>query len=87
MRIAPRRHAGVGEGARTGFASVVTGGRFTLALFLTPLLTIVPLQAASPAMVAVGRALLQDPEWAVKVRDGRTDELQSFDRSAMGVLY
>lgn len=38
-------------------------------------------------MVAVGRALLQDPEWAVKVRDGRTDELQSFDRSAMGVLY
>ncbi|HRD29893.1 MAG TPA: NADH:flavin oxidoreductase [Caulobacter sp.] len=38
-------------------------------------------------MVAVGRALLQDPEWAVKVRDGRTDELQSFDRSAMAVLY
>ncbi|THA25225.1 NCS2 family permease [Streptomyces sp. RKND-216] len=46
--------AGVGEGARTGFASVVTGGLFTLALFLTPLLTIVPLQAASPALVAVG---------------------------------
>ncbi|MDT0382388.1 NCS2 family permease [Streptomyces sp. DSM 42041] len=46
--------AGVGEGARTGFASIVTGGLFTLALFLTPLLTIVPLQAASPALVAVG---------------------------------
>jgi 2,4-dienoyl-CoA reductase-like NADH-dependent reductase (Old Yellow Enzyme family) len=38
-------------------------------------------------LVAVGRALLQDPEWVVKVRDGRTSELKSFDRSAMGVLY
>jgi AGZA family xanthine/uracil permease-like MFS transporter len=46
--------AGVGEGARTGFANLVTGGLFALALFFTPLLTIVPLQAASPALVAVG---------------------------------
>ncbi|MET7697766.1 NCS2 family permease [Streptomyces sp. NPDC005485] len=46
--------AGVGEGARTGFANLVTGGMFALALFLTPLLTIVPLQAAAPALVAVG---------------------------------
>ncbi|MFF1656658.1 NCS2 family permease [Streptomyces sp. NPDC058255] len=46
--------AGVGEGARTGFANLITGGLFALALFLTPLLTIVPLQAAAPALVAVG---------------------------------
>ncbi|MER6687937.1 NCS2 family permease [Streptomyces minutiscleroticus] len=46
--------AGVGEGARTGFANLVTGGLFALALFLTPLLTVVPLQAAAPALVAVG---------------------------------
>jgi AGZA family xanthine/uracil permease-like MFS transporter len=46
--------AGVGEGARTGFANLVTGGLFALALFLSPLLTIVPLQAAAPALVAVG---------------------------------
>jgi adenine/guanine/hypoxanthine permease len=46
--------AGVGEGARTGLANLVTGGLFGLALFLTPVLTIVPLQAASPALVAVG---------------------------------
>ncbi|MER5500879.1 MULTISPECIES: NCS2 family permease [unclassified Streptomyces] len=46
--------AGVGEGARTGFANLVTGGLFALALFFTPVLTIVPLQAASPALVAVG---------------------------------
>ena len=38
-------------------------------------------------LVAVGRALLQDPEWAVKVRDGRHGELQAFDRSAMATLY
>lgn len=46
--------AGVGEGARTGFANLVTGGLFALALFLAPVLTIVPLQAAAPALVAVG---------------------------------
>ncbi|MEV6023336.1 NCS2 family permease [Streptomyces sp. NPDC052036] len=46
--------AGVGEGARTGFANLITGGLFGLALFLAPLLTIVPLQAAAPALIAVG---------------------------------
>lgn len=46
--------AGVGEGARTGFANLVTGGLFGLALFVAPLLTIVPLQAAAPALIAVG---------------------------------
>ncbi|CAL9571471.1 hypothetical protein SUDANB70_04871 [Streptomyces sp. enrichment culture] len=46
--------AGVGEGARTGFAHLVTGGLFAPDLFLTPLLTVVPLQAAAPAPVAVG---------------------------------
>ncbi len=46
--------AGVGEGSRTGFSNLVTGGMFALALFLTPLLTIVPLQAVAPALVAVG---------------------------------
>jgi AGZA family xanthine/uracil permease-like MFS transporter len=33
---------------------VVTGALFAVALFLSPLLTIVPLQAAAPALVAVG---------------------------------
>jgi AGZA family xanthine/uracil permease-like MFS transporter len=46
--------SGVGEGARTGFANVINGGLFAVALFLSPLLTIVPLQAAAPALVAVG---------------------------------
>lgn len=38
-------------------------------------------------MVAVGRALLQDPEWVTKVRDGRSDELLAYDRKALGVLF
>ncbi|MGY0492602.1 NCS2 family permease [Streptomyces sp. WG-D5] len=50
--------AGVGEGARTGLANVVTGALFALALFLTPVATMVPSQAATPALVAVGFMIL-----------------------------
>ncbi|HKP80322.1 MAG TPA: NADH:flavin oxidoreductase [Phenylobacterium sp.] len=38
-------------------------------------------------LVAVGRALLQDPEWVVKIREGRHGELSAFDRSVMAKLY
>jgi len=38
-------------------------------------------------MVAVGRALLQDPEWVVKIREGRTDDLKAYDRAALATLY
>ena len=37
-------------------------------------------------MVAVGRALLADPAWAAKIRDGRTSELQAFNPESMKVL-
>jgi 2,4-dienoyl-CoA reductase-like NADH-dependent reductase (Old Yellow Enzyme family) len=37
-------------------------------------------------LVAVGRALLQDPQWAVKVHQGRSAELMNFERSAMATL-
>ncbi|GAA3667182.1 NCS2 family permease [Microbacterium marinilacus] len=46
--------AGVGEGARTGLASVVTGITFLLATFLSPLVALVPYEAAAPALVLVG---------------------------------
>ena len=46
--------AGVADGARTGLANVVTGGLFVVALFLTPLVAVVPYEAASPALVVVG---------------------------------
>ncbi|MER6218591.1 NCS2 family permease [Streptomyces sp. NPDC001674] len=60
--------AGVGEGARTGLANVVTGGLFAVSLFLTPLATMVPSQAATPALVAVGFLILagsvRDIDWS-----------------------
>ncbi|WP_232550002.1 NCS2 family permease [Propioniciclava soli] len=46
--------AGVGEGARTGLASVVTGLAFLVAMFLTPLVNMVPSEAAAPVLVFVG---------------------------------
>ncbi|WP_034266374.1 NCS2 family permease [Actinospica robiniae] len=46
--------AGVGEGARSGLASVVTGVLLLLTTFATPLTGIVPQQAAAPALVVVG---------------------------------
>lgn len=38
-------------------------------------------------LVAVGRALLMDPYWVEKVRDGREDELKPFDVSALAEYY
>ncbi len=46
--------AGIGEGARTGLASLVTGGLFLAAMFLTPLAAIVPSEVAAAALVIVG---------------------------------
>ena len=37
-------------------------------------------------LIAVGRALLSDPQWVEKVRDGRDDELRDFDPAAMKEL-
>ncbi|MFJ5995765.1 NCS2 family permease [Streptomyces sp. NPDC092370] len=60
--------AGVGEGARTGLANVVTGGLFAVALFLTPVATMVPSQAATPALLAVGFLIMagsvKEIDWA-----------------------
>jgi AGZA family xanthine/uracil permease-like MFS transporter len=46
--------AGVAEGAKTGFASVVTGVLFLLAVALAPLAGIIPSVATAPALVLVG---------------------------------
>ncbi|MFZ1412522.1 MAG: NCS2 family permease [Micropruina sp.] len=62
--------AGVGEGARTGLASVVTGVAFLLSLFLAPLVNMVPSEAAATVLVFVGFLMMsqvthvdwEDPE-------------------------
>jgi AGZA family xanthine/uracil permease-like MFS transporter len=50
--------AGIGEGARTGLANLVTGVLFLLAMFLTPLTTIVPSEVAAAVLVIVGAMMM-----------------------------
>jgi AGZA family xanthine/uracil permease-like MFS transporter len=50
--------AGVADGARTGLASVVTGALFLVAMFFTPLVQMVPSEAAAPALVIVGALMM-----------------------------
>ncbi|MDT0275795.1 NCS2 family permease [Blastococcus goldschmidtiae] len=50
--------AGVADGARTGLASVVTGLLFLVAVFFTPLVAVVPAEAAAPALVIVGALMV-----------------------------
>ena len=50
---------GIGAGARTGFANIVTGVLFLIAIFLSPLVTIVPFEAVAPAMVFVGFLMIR----------------------------
>lgn len=50
--------AGIGEGARTGVANLVTGILFLLAMFLTPLTSIVPSEIAAAALVLVGALMM-----------------------------
>ena len=57
--------SGVAAGARTGFASVVTGIMFLLALFLTPIFSIIPAAATAPALIFVGYLMMK----SVKVID------------------
>jgi AGZA family xanthine/uracil permease-like MFS transporter len=46
--------SGVGEGARTGLASIVTGICFLISMVVAPLVTLVPYEAATPALILVG---------------------------------
>jgi AGZA family xanthine/uracil permease-like MFS transporter len=58
--------SGVGDGARTGLASVVTGVLFLIATFFTPLVQIVPSEAAAPVLVIVGALMIgqiRELEW------------------------
>ncbi|MDV7083109.1 NCS2 family permease [Rhodococcus sp. IEGM 248] len=50
--------SGIAEGARTGLANVVTGLLFLAAMFLTPLYSVVPIEAAAPALVVVGAMMI-----------------------------
>ncbi|MFV0131851.1 NCS2 family permease [Streptomyces sp. HMX87] len=58
---------GVGEGARTGLASVVTGLFFAACLFFTPITALVPQEVASAALVVIGAMMMMNArhvDWA-----------------------
>lgn len=58
--------AGVAEGGRTGLTSVTTGILFLLALFISPLASIVPSAATAPALIIVGVLMMsqvRNIEW------------------------
>ncbi|KES08576.1 MFS transporter [Streptomyces toyocaensis] len=58
---------GVGEGARTGLSSVVTGLLFAACLFFTPLTAIVPGEVAAAALVVIGGMMMMNArhvDWA-----------------------
>ncbi len=52
--------AGIQAGGRTGLTAITTAVCFVLALFLTPLILMVPAAAVAPALVAVGLIMFQE---------------------------
>src|SRR4051812_22596548 len=51
--------SGIGDGARTGLASITTGLLFVVTIFLSPIAQVVPSEAAAPALVVVGVLLMR----------------------------
>jgi AGZA family xanthine/uracil permease-like MFS transporter len=51
--------AGVSAGGKTGLTAVVVGVCFILALFLTPLMKVIPLMATTPALIMVGIFMME----------------------------
>ncbi|MBR2569575.1 MAG: NCS2 family permease, partial [Paenibacillus sp.] len=51
--------AGVAEGGRTGLTAVTTGVCFLLALFLAPVVALIPSAATSAALIIVGVLMMQ----------------------------
>jgi adenine/guanine/hypoxanthine permease len=58
--------AGVAVGGKTGFASIVTGLLFVVALFLAPMVASIPSAATAPALILVGGMMISavtEIEW------------------------
>ncbi|HKE15949.1 MAG TPA: NCS2 family permease [Kofleriaceae bacterium] len=58
--------SGIADGARTGLASLVTGGLFLVAMFIAPLAGVVPAEATASALVVVGflmAGMLAEIDW------------------------
>ena len=79
--------AGIGEGARTGVASIVTGLLFLVAMFFTPLINLVPFEAVAPALVVVGFMMVSQVgkidwhDWGIAIPAFLTFTLMPFTYS------
>ncbi|UUL76495.1 NCS2 family permease [Pseudarthrobacter sp. Fe7] len=79
--------AGIGEGARTGVASIVTGFLFLVAMFFTPLINLVPFEAVAPALVVVGFMMVSQvgkidwQDWGIAIPAFLTFTLMPFTYS------
>ena len=77
----------IAEGARTGLANVVTGLLFLAAMFITPLVEVVPFEAVAPAMVVVGFLMAKNvvridwDDWGIAVPSFLTFVLMPFTYS------
>jgi AGZA family xanthine/uracil permease-like MFS transporter len=60
--------AGVGEGGKTGFTSVVTGLLFLVGIVAAPLVTLIPFEASGPVLILVGFLLFTQVK-EIDVRD------------------
>ena len=68
--------SGIAEGGRTGLTSMVSGGLFLLALFLSPIFLAIPSFATAPALVVVGFMMMQQ---VVKIAwDDVTESIPAF---------
>ncbi|MFD5747482.1 NADH:flavin oxidoreductase [Streptomyces sp. NPDC127033] len=74
----------VGLGGGTDYIDTLFRGKGAALRNLDDLLD--RLEAQEFDLVAVGRSLLQDPQWAQKVLAGRLDELNPFDVAALATL-
>ena len=79
--------AGIGEGARTGLASIVTGLLLLVAMFVTPLIKLVPFEAVAPALVVVGFMMVSQvgkidwSDWGIGIPAFLTFTLMPFTYS------
>lgn len=70
-----------------GVATQFRGGRDERksTLSLAPLLEL--FEAGEFDMIALGRAVLSEPEWTTKVRDGRVNEIRQYEKADESRLY
>ncbi|GLS25693.1 NCS2 family permease [Marinibactrum halimedae] len=72
--------AGISAGGRTGLTAAVTGVCFLLALFLTPLMKVIPMMATTPALVMVGILMMDS------IRQIDFDDLASMATAVVALI-